>query len=720
MTTDRGMSSAQRLSFCSREDVAKELGEALNAVKKRRELNEETCENEQEFQSAIEELTESISRGMDKFGRVWGFDENEIEELGSTAEAETIISMNPDLARRLGITMLLSSSNAEEFAAEVKPFLDSTPNPQGYIAWPVIKEVTMYVKSDILMHGITLIDLPGLSDMVESRSAVAERYFQKLALTTIVTPAIRAVDEKTGNRLMSQYQELRMKLDGKFHKRGFCVVVSKADDMDCDAYCKGPKEAKENPELQADVAEMKEITAQSHEKDKELKAEKRKFESLSRTWIDGEKKLERLRRTQAKIAEQRERQTQLVADRSKQALDVKNIEKSIARIESHRVFLEGPIKYLCMRIRNKYIKERIQADFTKRQSRLLARCTRQYTGSVDMFPVYAQAFREHFKDQKHKPVGFPTKEYTGVTQLRQWLRDSTLEAWKQSLSSTLSTLQRLFHAMKGWSRDNSASTVSFSRQNIEGILESSHTKYKIKLDEELDKGVKEAKKLNPLCNKDKKSMPARQERRLFSRTYLRIDEIWAQFIHEIKTQLEHVASSILPHFSEANITLNNIKMRLLYHIIHICEPHSGKGQFAKRQELILAEPQRRNRQQFLSAYEKMEDRFLRQIAMLPYYFAAVTGDAMTAVKTHIGMLLNNIQTIKIEDQAALSMKIQLQKKVQSLMIAWAAKWRVPQHDSISIEEDAFEIPKCYVEEEAKLGDESDIDVLAEESDNDSD
>ena len=63
---------------------------------------------------------------------------------------------------------------------------------------------------------------------------MAERYYQNLAVTVIVSPAIRAVDEKTGVKLMSSYQELQMQLDGKYNKDGFCVVLSKIDDIDCE------------------------------------------------------------------------------------------------------------------------------------------------------------------------------------------------------------------------------------------------------------------------------------------------------------------------------------------------------------------------------------------------------------------------------------------------------------------------------------------------------
>lgn len=136
---------------------------------------------------------------------------------------------------------------------------------------------------------------PRSSDMVESRSAIAERYFQKLSVTTIVTPAIRAVDEKTGVKLMGSYQELRMQLDGKYHKDSFCVVISKIDDMGCDAYCKGSKEVLENNSLQANIRKNKSTSDKSNEVHKQLRIAERKLDSMTRKAVSLKKKIDALR-----------------------------------------------------------------------------------------------------------------------------------------------------------------------------------------------------------------------------------------------------------------------------------------------------------------------------------------------------------------------------------------------------------------------------------------
>ena len=276
--------------FRSKEDVIKELHEFLDAVHYRKDLRAEDFENESERFEALEEINDIISRGISNVCIVWGLDENEIEDMDLTVES--LMRSNDTVVDLLGKTRTIYSSIADEFASEVKPYLDSTALPEGITAWPLIEEVRLYVKSDILKHGIMLVDLPGLSDMVESRAAVAERYYQKLSVTAIVTPAIRAVDEKTGVKLMGSYQELRMKLDGKYHKDSFCVVVSKIDDVDCDTICREIQDARQDTQLQADVNEMKATSESYNGTYKQLKSAEKKLDSTSRKWENVKEKVE--------------------------------------------------------------------------------------------------------------------------------------------------------------------------------------------------------------------------------------------------------------------------------------------------------------------------------------------------------------------------------------------------------------------------------------------
>ncbi len=202
------------------------------------------------------EMENEISEGLEKIKAIWGLDEEALSDMS----ARDILTSNREVLELLGTTKTISSGNPEHFAQSVKSYLDSSETAQGFKAWPLITEARLFVKAPLLKHGIVLVDLPGLSDAVESRAQVTEKYRQKLGITAIVTPARRAIDEKTGVQLMSEYQTLRMQLDGAYHKKGFCVVVSQIDEIDCDVFIKGHRHAKEDPELQNDTGQIDILT----------------------------------------------------------------------------------------------------------------------------------------------------------------------------------------------------------------------------------------------------------------------------------------------------------------------------------------------------------------------------------------------------------------------------------------------------------------------------
>ncbi|KAL2262085.1 hypothetical protein VTK26DRAFT_2517 [Humicola hyalothermophila] len=77
----------------------------------------------------------------------------------------------------------------------------------------------------------------------------------------------------------------------KYHKNSFCVVVSKIDDMDCDAFCKGSTQARRNTQLQADVNEIKSASIKHNEVHKQLRKAKSKLESMDRKAANLERKI---------------------------------------------------------------------------------------------------------------------------------------------------------------------------------------------------------------------------------------------------------------------------------------------------------------------------------------------------------------------------------------------------------------------------------------------
>ncbi|KAK4232611.1 hypothetical protein QBC38DRAFT_450238 [Podospora fimiseda] len=158
--------------FRSKEDVVKELNSVLNSIQERQALLAQEFEDEEERIEMLDELNISISRGISQVCAVWDLNKGELEYDQHTAEE--IMARNPENVKALDTTKTIYSSDSAAFASEVKPYLDATRTLEGLTAWPLIKEVNIFVKCSLLRHGLVLVELPGLSDSNEGRSRVAE------------------------------------------------------------------------------------------------------------------------------------------------------------------------------------------------------------------------------------------------------------------------------------------------------------------------------------------------------------------------------------------------------------------------------------------------------------------------------------------------------------------------------------------------------------------
>ncbi|WZH49307.1 Dynamin_N domain-containing protein [Fusarium acuminatum] len=148
-------------------------------------LEDESDGTEQADNKAISR--NMIDHHLPKVKAVWGLDEGNLTAKASKCPnvlaynqmARQILRTNYEAYQFLvagGTTF--SASSAEGLSDLIKPFLDSSSETHGgrkqFAAWPLVKGVHIYAKSHILKPGITLVDLPGCGDAVESRSEVAE------------------------------------------------------------------------------------------------------------------------------------------------------------------------------------------------------------------------------------------------------------------------------------------------------------------------------------------------------------------------------------------------------------------------------------------------------------------------------------------------------------------------------------------------------------------
>ena len=447
------------------------------------------------------DLNESIESGFQRIHAVWGIDESEVQMRKLTAQA--ILSSNPKILALLGEPKAIFAADMASFAEEIKPFLDSSKDdssPQaarGGALWPLIKEVRVYVKAEVLRNGLVLVDLPGLSDAVQSRGAVAERFSRKLSITAIVAPAHRAADEKVGVALMENLQQSRVGLEGRLQKNKYCVVLSKIDDMNCDSFIKSNAVAKQDSELrawrakkQSLLAELDNILARRREATKDLKTSKaeltkRRKETRPHLQVkQGTLVLENFGQwlvLTLKLESECPDTDSLAASKIqyKKAKRAKNlVVRQYQRVQAQLNQLENQKVHRSILIRSQYVNDRIQADFAKRVASLSKQNKdSQCDGSVDVLPVSSKAYHEIKKQQKGMP-GFPSVNFTGIPRLRQWLAEMTLEQRETHLDMVLRTIYRLFTHVASWSENQKKGLVVFPRKALESALQGTHEKYR--------------------------------------------------------------------------------------------------------------------------------------------------------------------------------------------------------------------------------------------------
>ncbi|KAI0509709.1 hypothetical protein F5B22DRAFT_657903 [Xylaria bambusicola] len=433
------------ITFRSKEALKAELKQFFDNLKLKDEL-EELNDDSADGEEALCNLEMAMQPTREMISIVFDLEDDEIQEL----DLDGVLNSNTEALKLLGTTKEFNHRTADGISQMVKPYMDSTAEDHGatgtsFAAWPLIEQVELFVKSDILLNGVILVDLPGLGDAVRSRAIVAEKAFDQLTATIIVSQATRAADNSTAVNLMSKHQEMALILDGRLHKQAFCVCLSQIDHIDRKAALRKP-DAKANEYLQ------------------ELLGEEEDHRSLLGVGAQAKKKLSKVKRKEqrklsrhqelhpkGKAAERIKAQAAYNATRKRFKKVLKDINDSRRRLEE----LEGEIIFICIRARNQYLNQRIQQDFRKRHARLLGETPdmqKTYDAQVAVCPTSSAAFWKCKCPFSSEP-GFPDELYTGIPGLAKWIRDATIQKREEHVNGLLNRLQVQYNTIKLWVQD---------------------------------------------------------------------------------------------------------------------------------------------------------------------------------------------------------------------------------------------------------------------------
>ncbi|KAK1754231.1 hypothetical protein QBC47DRAFT_429883, partial [Echria macrotheca] len=431
------------IHFRTRKDVKDELVEFFKWLEERRKLlnpgPDDPPTTEDERDRALEELDANIAPVADKIRVVWG---KTLADLttGKLTVGDFLSKDNP-ATKYLGKQEYVKDTTLEGFAPKVKPYLDSTltnvSNGKTTTYWPLIDHVEIHLKAEVLKGGIVLVDLPGLSDAVSARMAVARRYYEKLAVAVVVAPAIRAADENTAVDLMSKNQELQLRMDNKLNESCFCVVLSKIDDG-VDWMANARREGRDGQVMLA--AGIQKAT------NEDAAAIKNYKNSISRL------------RTAERNATEPDEKSRIRGEKAEFERKRKKLMKERKRKQEQYFLIAGEETFRATQARNAVLRRRIADHLLARHENFIRRSKGDAHHVAPfkvpkVFPVSSKAYWNLLIDGCRPLDGFPKAQYTGIPALAAWLRETTIPQRQRELTALLNRYMELLSNLQTWSND---------------------------------------------------------------------------------------------------------------------------------------------------------------------------------------------------------------------------------------------------------------------------
>ncbi|KAF6833883.1 tat pathway signal sequence [Colletotrichum musicola] len=326
----------------------------------------------------------------------------------------------------------IMADNKNDFSELLKPYIDSSKakaqDGKSFKYWPLVQLVEVFLKADILKHGIQLVDLPGTHDALTSRSQIAQSYEHYLDKHICVTPASRAVDNKAAaDFIFSRNDSEALDMDDMLKGDSMCVAITKIDDIDCSS-----------AETEFPTQEVRRVC--------EALAKLEGDDDYPTDEDSGDSKAMGLKRTGKSHGTFNSSKRQKLGD------EVATEHDDLSGMDAEE--LRFRLKELCIRARNEEMK--VAVDDRLLKARRSAKNAQSPGDSLPaMYPVSSRAFQDFKKRSRTlESHGFPTPESTGIPQLREWLRRVSLPYREEWADGDIHHIQVLLDAADGWMRDD--------------------------------------------------------------------------------------------------------------------------------------------------------------------------------------------------------------------------------------------------------------------------
>lgn len=166
------------------------------------------------------------------------FDPNSLKRLNIVLPAETKSALGTvqkigENDIRLFRDRLLPYISSQQRAQIIEPQLQPQQRKLGTRPalrvefWPLAKRIRIFTKSPVLDTGAIIVDLPGTEDNNAARAAVSSAYQNQCSSYWIVSPIVRAIDNRAAHDLLGSAFRRQLYMQGSYGSVTF--ICSKTD-----------------------------------------------------------------------------------------------------------------------------------------------------------------------------------------------------------------------------------------------------------------------------------------------------------------------------------------------------------------------------------------------------------------------------------------------------------------------------------------------------------
>ncbi|KZL80941.1 tat pathway signal sequence [Colletotrichum incanum] len=315
----------------------------------------------------------------------------------------------------------IKAASKHSFIDLLQPYVASSKSElPGTKYWPLVEQVEIFLRSEVLRYGINLVDLPGVMDALESRAQIARNDLCRLEKRIVVTPATRAADN---------------------NKAAADLIFSAEHEFPTDYIRRICRELKDREEREEDAS-----------------GEDDDFGGNYDVYKTGE------RRPRADEALTRRVRQRIESDKPGDG-------DYLSSVDTEE--LKSMLKYLCIMERNTELKQKVMDNLLATRSKnKKSRATADTLPTV--YPVSSKAFQSFKRSTKSSNFkGFPDCESTGIPDLKTWLYQVSLNYREEWVDSDIHHIQVLFDAADGWNQGDHLLSLKLTndekRRVVDGV-----------------------------------------------------------------------------------------------------------------------------------------------------------------------------------------------------------------------------------------------------------